>query len=303
MEWINYIIWLQSSHFRYSLVNNKMRKKNQLALAIIITICACSACNTERYIYTPSIPNNPYFREKGESKLAAYYSSGGDDNPRTGHKNNGFDLQGAYALSKNWAITTSFFSRQESDIYTSSHYNFFDSSYINYKRHITDFGGGYFVPLNRRQNAFFAIYGGIGFGEFSINDKGIDRARNSYSRFHNSDITKWFIQPSFNFFAGNYFRMALIGKFSFVHYGNISTSYLNEELQYYWLDRIKSKTISFFEPTLNIQFGIPPIDWVKIDGGFTFSSDPFEEPSRAEARNFNASIGLSFDFSKIKKNK
>ena len=64
MEWLNYITLFQSSHFRYSLVNNKMRKKSQLALAIIITICACSSCNTERYIYTPSIPNNPYFRER-----------------------------------------------------------------------------------------------------------------------------------------------------------------------------------------------------------------------------------------------
>jgi hypothetical protein len=218
----------------------------------------------------------------------------------TGHKNNGLDLQAAYAIGNNRALTTGFFERKEKDIYPSGKYNYFDSSIVNYKRHITDFGAGYFISLDRRQSVFFTIYGGLGIGKFSFTDNGIDKARINYNRFHNSAITKWFVQPSFNSIAVNYFRASFIARFSFVRYGNISTSYTNDELQYYWLDKIKNKTFAFVDPTFNLQFGIPPIDWVKADGGFTFLSDPIEEISKIQARSFNASIGLCFDFFKLK---
>jgi hypothetical protein len=33
--------------------------------------------------------------------------------------------------------------------------------------------------------------------------------------------------------------------------------------------------VNYVEPGFNTQFGIPPADWVKAEGGFTFSSDPF----------------------------
>ena len=46
-------------------------------------------------------------------------------------------------------MTAGFFERTEKDIYTSVRYNFFDSSILDYKRHITDLGGGYFIPLNK----------------------------------------------------------------------------------------------------------------------------------------------------------
>jgi len=52
----------------------RMRKENLIASAIVMAFFF--SCNTPRYIYSPSPPNNPYFKEKGDSKLAAYYSSG-----------------------------------------------------------------------------------------------------------------------------------------------------------------------------------------------------------------------------------
>jgi len=275
--------------------------RNKFSPCSIFILAIFYSCNTPRYIYSPSPPNNPYFKEKGDSKLTAYYSSGGDDNKSSGHKNNGFDLQAAYAISNNWALTAGFFERKEKEIYPFGAYNYFDSSAVSYKRHIIDVGGGYFISMNRKRTVFLTIYGGLGLGKFSFSDDGIDKARVSYSRFHNSSISKWFIQPSLNFFAGNYFRASLIAKFSFVYYGNISTSYTNEELQFYWLDKIVNRTVSYVEPTFNMQFGIPPVDWVKVDGGFTFSSDPFYRNSQIQARSFNASIGLSFDFTKLRK--
>jgi hypothetical protein len=278
-----------------------MRKKILTALVIVVAIF-CS-CNTPRYIYSPSPPNNPYFKEKGESKLTAYYSGGVARGSSSAMKpiNRGSDIQAAYAISNQWALTAAYFNRKERDSYRPGGNNYFDSSIVHYKRHITDFGGGYFVPLDRKQSVFFTVYGGLGFGKFSFTDNGVDKAAVSYSRFHNSAITKWFVQPSFSSFVGNYFRASFIGKLSFVHYGNIFTSYTNDELQYYWLDKINGKTFAFIEPTFNLQFGIPTVDWVKVDGGFTFSSDPFDNISRIEARSFNASIGLCFDFFKLKK--
>ena len=127
--------------------------KNCLLFIWISAVCCCF-CNSPRFIYSPSPPNNPYFKKTGDSKLTGYYSSGGDDNKKTGHKTNGFDLQAAYAISDHWALTTGFFERTERDIFTSTRYNFFDSSILDYKRHITDMGGGYFIPLDKGKNLF-----------------------------------------------------------------------------------------------------------------------------------------------------
>ena len=262
-----------------------------------------SSCSSPRYIYAPSPPNNPYFTTKGESKLAASYSAGfsrGNKTSGTKPINNGYDLQAAYAISNNWALTASFFKRSERDVYPTLNSNYFDSSIVNYKRHIVDVGGGYFVPLDKRKTVFFNIYGGIGFGKFLIVDKGIDKSGFDYNRFHHSNIIKWFFQPSINSIAGKYFRASFIGRISFVHYGNISTTYANEELQYFFLVKIRNKTIAYIEPTFNLQIVIPDLDGLKIDGGFTFSSDPFRDIARIEARSFNAMAGLCFDLSKLK---
>ncbi len=141
----------------------------------------------------------------------------------------------------------------------------------------------------------------MGFGKFSFTDAGVDKSNANYTRFHDCRVTKWFFQPALNFIPGKYFRFSLIDKFSFVRYRDIVTSYTKDELEYLELNRLPGKTFQFFEPTLNMQVGIPQCDWVKIDGGFTFSSAPFINTSNIRARKFNASIGLCFDFSRIKK--
>jgi hypothetical protein len=259
------------------------------------------SCNSPRYIYSPSPPNNPYFTEKGQSKVAAYYSSGGDDNAITGTKNRGLDVQGAYAISDKWALTAGYFNRKERDVYTSGNYNYFDSSILDYKRNLVDVGGGYIIPLNKPRTVSVNLFAGLAFGKFAFTDKGIDKSGTAYSRFHNSKILKWYAQSSLNAMPGRYFRASFVFKFSFLHYGNIATSYTNDEVNFFRLDRIKNKTLAFFEPAFNMQLGIPRCDWMKIDGGFTFSTDPYSNNSNIEARSFNASIGLCFDLSKLEK--
>lgn len=274
-------------------------KKGQLIS--IISVILSASCTSPRYIYSPPPPNNPYFTEKGQSKLAAYYSSGGDDNSITGHKNRGVDVQGAYAISDNWALTAGYFSRRERDVYSVGVSNYFDSSIVNYKRNLADVGGGYMLPLDKRRTVSINMFAGLAFGKFFFTDKGMDKSGSAYSRIHSSKIIKWYGQSSLNVLPGKYFRASFVLRFSFIHYGNISTTYTPDELQYFNLDKISNKTLFFFEPTFNMQLGIPKCDWLKIDGGLTFSSDPYQNKSNIEARNFNASIGLSFDLSVLKK--
>jgi hypothetical protein len=276
----------------------------------IILLLLFYSCKTPRYIYSPSAPNNPYFTEKGQTKLSGYFSSGGDDNSLAGEKNNGFDLQAAHSIADNWALTASYYNRKEKDVYPYKGHNFFDSSAVYYQRNLTEIGGGYFMMLSPPNGSYFRngatitfnVYVGAGIGKFSIRDNGRDTSGLVYSRYHNSNVTKWFIQPSFNFITGKYFRFSLIDKISFIHYGNISTSYTAVELNYFELDRLSGRTVNFFEPSFNMQIGIPRLDWLKIDGGFTFTSGlGLKDAPNLKSRCFNASIGISFDFSANKK--
>ena len=276
-----------------------MQKKFPLLICFFILL---NSCRSPRIIYSPSPPNNPYFREKGESKLAGYYSSGGDDNSLTKEYNHGFDLQSAYAVTNHFALTSGYFQRKEKDIlfpiYTRRH---FDSSVINYNRHITDFGGGYFTQLGSSKIVFFNLFGGIGFGKFSFTDNGLDSAGMNYNRFYNSKITKWYIQPALNIFASEHFKIGLIGKYCRVHYKTQGTSYTTYEENYLDLDKLKKTSLGFFESTLNMQVSMKGAEWINLDGGFTFSSEPFDNSINLEARNFNASIGLGINFSRLKK--
>ena len=275
-----------------------MKTKNLISLFAISI--ALISCRTPRFIYSPAPPNNPYFREKGESKLAAYYSTAASENDLQDEYSDGLDLQAAYAVSDHWALTADYFKRNEKDVFFDYNQSSFDSSIIRYERHLANFGAGYFMSLTKDKKIMFNVFGGLGFGKFSFTDNGFDN-NVGYSRYYNSDMSKWYIQPSINFFPGNYFRTGLIGKVSWVHYGDVSTSYTPAELEYYDLDLLPGKTLSFFEATWNMQLTFNKMNWLYLDGGLTLCSEPFDNTINLEARNFNASIGVSLDFSKMKK--
>jgi len=285
--------------------------KNILLSTVIILGYSFCSCNTSRYIYSASAPNNPYFSKKGESKLTAYYSSTGKNSGSYGdfspmHKtdySNGWDLQGGYAIGNHIAIIAGYYNKKEKDVYDNSgDFSPFNSSTVKYQRHLFETGVGYFVALNRKKTITVNFYTGAGGGKFSFDDNGIDTANLNYSRYHSAGITKWFLQPSLNFMPGDYIRLSFVLKYSFVHYGKINTSYTAEELKDFSLDGIANKTLPFYEPAWNIQFGLPKYPWIKLD--ITFSSATGVDPSFADrVRHVNSSIGLSLDFSKMKQKK
>lgn len=271
-------------------------------LIVITCLLLFCSCNSERYIYSAPVPNNPFFTTKGESKLAGYYSTGTVTTTIPKKINYGGDLQGAYAITNHWALTAGYSTRQELNIYNyNSNISPFDSSMISYQRHFFEYGGGYFIALNEKKTITANLYGGAGSGKFSFQDIGQDHNGINYSRYHNSSVTKWFFQPSINILALDYFRFGIILKSSYVHYNNIKTSYTVAELQYFSLDKIAGKTFNFIEPSFSVEFIAPQYPWIKLD--LLMTGVQAKPLGRLAVRSHNFTIGLSADFSKLKKAK
>ncbi len=279
------------------------RAFNMINNNLILLIFACFiivSCRTPRYVYSPAPPNNPYFREKGESKLAGYYSTGGDANQLTSEYNDGLDIQAGYALSDHWAATADYFKRDEKDVTNMVTQGLFDSSAIRYDRNLLSFGVGYLFPITEKKTILYSVFAGGGFGKLAFTDNGFDN-NVTYSRYYKTELTKWYLQSAINFYAGKYFRTALVGKLSWVHYANPVTSYTADELEYLDLNILPGKTLLFIEPAWNLQVTFKNLEWVYLDGGFTFCSDPFGNSTNLVARNLNASIGISLDLSKMER--
>lgn len=279
-------------------------KKHSL-FPVCLLIITFISCSSPRYIYTASPANNPIFVEKGESKLTAYYSENGkreysssDGNDYATKKANGFDFQGAFALTKNFAITAGYYNRREKDIAQSG----LENSTIQYKRGLFDLGGGFFLPLNKKQTITFNIYGGVSAGKFSFTDQAFGTL-DDHSQFHNSHVFQWYYQPAFNFMPGKgeYFRMAVLFKKSFVYYSNIKTSYAETEIKQYNLDKLDNKyAFRFPDVEMNFLFGLPEYPWIKLDAAFVFIF-PGVNKKINNVRGQNSSIGLTFDLSKTSK--
>ncbi len=261
--------------------------KDCFVLAIFIVTVSFTSCTTNRYIYSASPANNPYLTKKGNAELTGYYSSDANSDPPREYAR-GIDLQGGYAVGDHWAVIAGYLNRRERDINNESSSG---NSFISYKRNFIDIGTGYFTSLNESKGLYFNLYGGYAVGKFSFEE-------DNYRRYHESVIHKWFLQPGLNFITKEYFRMSFAGKISFVHYGDIKTTYTIEELSKYGLDRIAGKTICFFEPSFNVQFGTRKIPWVKIV--FLMSGTSNYQPANTflDVRGTNVSLGLSFDFFK-----
>ena len=145
-------------------------KKNLLSSLIFIsTIIISASCNTPRYIYSPAAHNVPVLTKKGDSKIGAVYSTNAvgqekKDGVEIDNRSRGYDLQGAVAITNNFAIQANHFYRWEKTEGGP------DSITLKYKRNLTEIGLGYYLPINDKQNAFFQVFAGAGLGRFSFTD-------------------------------------------------------------------------------------------------------------------------------------
>ena len=141
-------------------------KKRLPLLNVVVLIFYFSSCYTPRYVYSPSAHNVPVLTKKDDSKLALNYSlnlsdnSSDNNNSNSNARGNGFDVQAAHAFSDHWAIMVNYFNRTErnSGDYVAGRR---DSVTINYKRHLTEIGAGYYHILTNNQQAVFQVFGGI----------------------------------------------------------------------------------------------------------------------------------------------
>lgn len=273
--------------------------KKTPSLFLVLTIFIFSSCTTYRYIYAPATPNIPYFTEKGDSKVGAYYAgAGGDGNVNS--RADGYDIQGAYAITNHWMITTSYFNRNERDKEYSNQINDLN---IFYKRNIIEVGGGYFAVLNEKKTITINLLAGAGSGKFTINEKGTAPG-SIYNRFYDVNVFKYYLQPSINFRPLKNFSFAFYIKPTFVRYGKFKTDYTSDEFKDYGFQGIYNRTLSFFELGYDLKYSIPGATWLSIEVAVSGVTRDATYGYPLISRGGNGAIGLNVNFAKItKKNK
>jgi hypothetical protein len=263
---------------------------------LLITIISFISCNTPRYIYSPAPPNITYFQKKGDGKVTVYYS-GGDNYTgvnASNQLNNGLDIQSAYALSNHFFVEANLYKRSERECFNNEN-NIFDTSTVNYLRHITDFGGGYYVSLNKKKTITYSTILLLGFGKFAIDDYGLKNGV-TYKRYFNNNVSKISWLGGFNFITTPNFKLSFMGRFSWLNYGNTTTNYSTSELSSLHLDNISNTTLCFYEPTFNLQFGFKKLPGILIDISTTSCSN---QEKIGASREWNSSIGLTFELQRI----
>lgn len=269
------------------LLLKKLTMKKNLLPGLIFIIFIAASCTTPRYIYSPSAHNVPVLTKKGDSKIGAVYSTnvaGQETNNGVAidNRSRGFDLQGAVAITDNFAVQASHFYRWEKTEGGP------DTITLKYKRNLTEVGVGYYLPVNEKKNTFFQVFAGAGLGKFSFTDK--DKTSNYY---HEANITKIYLQPAVLFKSKGSFTTSVAVRFSGINYSKIKTNYNAGQLKDYYLDDLSGRLKWFFEPATVSSFGFKNIPGLRfeVQGGLSF----LMARNYLDYRKFNFSIGTWVD--------
>lgn len=267
-------------------------KRNLLpTLVFICTTIIATSCNTPRHIYSPVAHNVPVLTKKGDSKLGAAYSTNAvgqetKNGVEIDNRSRGYDLQGAVAITNNFAIQAAHAYRWEKTTGGP------DSITIKYKRNLTEIGLGYYLPVNDKNNAFFQVFAGAGLGRFSFTDN--DKTGNYY---HQANITKIYLQPAILFKSKGSFTTSVAVRFSGIGYSKIQTNYSASQLNDYHLEDLTGRMKCFFEPATVSSFGFKGVPGLRfeVQGGLSF----LMARNYVDYRKFNFSIGTWVDMGKL----
>ncbi len=259
-----------------------------------------SSCYTPRYVYSPSAHNVPLLAKKGDSKIGLNYSSNLPgrrtiDGQVFRGRSHGTDLQAAYAISSKLALQANYFSRSEKN--GGNYSTTLDSAVIRYRRKLTELGAGYYTKLNRENSLIFQLFAGVGFGNFSFTDAGKDRNQVFYTRFHRAGISKFYLQPAFQYQNKKRIAASLSSRFSVINFRNIETDYTTQEQANFELDRLSSSPVVFWEPAFVNTFGFKKLPgfFLEYQAGLSLlTSRRF-----VDARSFNFSVGFHSDLSQL----
>ena len=272
-------------------------KWNYLFFGIFVLMAVIiSSCSSPRFAYSPSAHNAPVLTQKGDSKIGGSYSTNftgesKQNNVLVDNRSRGFDLQGAYAITDNFAVQASYFYRWEQTTGGP------DSSNILYNRNLTELGIGYYIPLNDNKKIFFQVFAGAGLGRFSFTDN--SKLGNF---FHQANISKIYLQPALLFRSKGSFTTAISLRGSIIQYSKVKTNYNHNQLNDYKLDSLTNRAKFFFEPAFVTSFGFKNVPGLRLEfqGGMSFlMSRHF-----IDYRFINLSAGIWFDImSFFRKNK
>ncbi len=256
-------------------------------LHFICIIFFAASCHTPRYIYSPAALNVPVLTQKGDSKLGAVYATNAvgqekKDGAEIDNRSRGFDLQGAVAITNNFAVQANHFYRWEKTEGGP------DSLILKYKRNLTEIGLGYYLPVNDDKTVFFQVFAGTGLGKFSFTD-----INKSGSYYHQANITKIYLQPAMLFKSKGSFTTSIALRFSSINYSKIKTNYSASQLSDYYLDNLSGRAKWFFEPATVSSFGFKNIPGLRfeVQGGLSF----LMARNYVDYRKFNFSIGTWVD--------
>ncbi|MDD4150901.1 MAG: hypothetical protein PHE33_12825 [Bacteroidales bacterium] len=218
-----------------------MRQVFYIVVLFITTVFILNSCAP---LYVPNVVNAPMLREKEELNVSGHLGI------------SGFDAQGAYAVTDNFALMVN-----------GSYLNSTSDSTSNYHKHIfVEAGIGYYKPI--KKHFIFDVYGGYGIGKIHAFSTGL------FSAYSNTYVNRFFVQPSFGF-TSSYFEAAITPR-SVVVFAN---------------DKTKPMTGFFIEPTLILKAGAPNLKFV-AQLGLSFLINKYENDF--DYQPFIVSIGLQY---------
>lgn len=260
-------------------------------LLICHLIFLAASCNTPRYIYSPAAHNVPVLTKKGDSKIGAAYSTNAvgeekKDGVKIDNRSRGYDVQGAVAITNNFAVQAAHAYRWEKTTGGP------DSMNLRYNRNLTELGLGYFMPLNEKNNSFFQVFAGAGLGRFSFTE--IDKTG---AYFHQANITKMYLQPAFLFKSKGSFTTSVSVRFSGISYSKVKTNYTPGQLSDYHLDDLTGRAKWFFEPASVSSFGFKGLPGLRfeVQAGLSF----LMAREYRDYRKFNFSAGTWLDIGQL----
>ena len=267
-------------------------------LIIFFICCYTLSCYTPRYIYGPPTQNIPGIDKKNDVELSANYGTSIDIFHSKGNYNRGLDLHTAWAFINHFAIMLNENFRWESNS-TNDTYFQRDSSFLTYKRNFTEMAAGYFTSMKKNEKMQFQFFAGAAFGSSKISD---DFFSNSIltKKYHQSRVTKLFIQPAFIYKPGHNFNAALSTRFTEILFSHIRTNYTSIELNNYLLDSLTLSPVFFWEPALTYTFGFKKFPFkFRLQG----SVSVLLNHRFVEHRSSNIGIGLVSNFIQRKQKK
>jgi len=264
--------------------------------AILLVSSALGSCYAPRYVYSPSTQNIPLLNKKNDLEFSAFYAGWLSDFKGKNNYNRGFDAQAAWAMSNHFALMVNENARWEKNGDNDTFF-YSDSSSLSYKRNFTEFGFGYFSSIHHNEKMKFQVFGGVAFGSSKISDDYFSNGVQA-GKYHNSSVTKIFIQPALIYSPAKNFSGALTSRFTEVIFAHINTNYTSAELDNYILDSLATSPVYFWEPAVSYTFDFKKIPVkLRLQGSVSILLNH----RFVEHRTGNIAIGIVADISKRKK--